>query len=330
MRAIPALIRSTVTAMIYFAFGFACSQPSASEPLKVVVTIKPVHALVVALLEGIAEPVLIVEGAGSPHTFTLKPSAARAISEADVFIRVSPALEAFTNKIVEALPKTVDVMTLSEVPGMKLLDQRNGGTFEPHVHEHEHDHDHEEHDEHDHDEHDEHGAKVRDGHIWLDPDNAKVIVRALAAKLSAASPANASKLSANAAALEAKITAMDASIAAELAGVKDKPFIVFHDAYQYFERHFGLAAAGSLTVSPDVQPSAKRLSAVRAKIEQLKATCVFAEPGFQPNLIAAVTEGTMARAGTLDPEGMTLNAGAPLYFDLMTGLARNLKSCLER
>ncbi len=326
MREVPALKRSVILGLISLVFTVACAQAAACDPLKVVVTIKPVHALVAALMEGIAEPVLIVEGAASPHTFTLKPSAARAISEADVFIRVSPALEAFTNKIVEGLPKSVAVVTLADVPGMRLLDQRQGGTFEPHVHEHEHagpDDDHDEHNA------GEHGPGIRDGHIWLDPDNAKVIVRALAAKFSAVSPANAVKFSANAAALEAKIAAMDASIAADLAGVKDKPFIVFHDAYQYFERHFGLAAAGSLTVSPDVQPSAKRLSAVRARIAQLKAACVFAEPGFQPNLVAAVTEGTTARAGTLDPEGVTLNAGAPLYFDLMTGLARNLKSCLQ-
>ena len=323
MRAITALKRTTVMGLIYVVCSFSCLQTAAGEPLKVVVTIKPVHSLVAALMAGIAEPVLIVEGAASPHTFTLKPSAARAISEADVFIRVSPALEAFTNKIVESLPKSVDVVTLADVPGMKLLDQRSGGTFEPHVHDHVHDH------EHEHDDGDEHGSGIRDGHIWLDPENAKIIVRALAAKLSAASPANAPKLSANAAALESKITAMDAVIAADLAGVRDKPFIVFHDAYQYFERHFGLRAAGSLTVSPDVQPSAKRLSAVRAKIAQLNAACVFAEPGFQPGLIAAVTEGTTARAGTLDPEGMTLSPGAPLYFDLMTALARNFKSCLQ-
>ena len=281
-------------------------------------TIKPIHSLVAALLAGIADPVLIVEGASSPHTFTLKPSAARAISEADVFIRVSPSLEAFTAKIVAALPNSVNVVTLAELPGMTLLDQRTSGTFEPHVHEHG-DHD-----------HDEHEAGVRDGHIWLDPENAKVIVRALAAKLCVRSPANAPKLSENAAALEKKITAMDAGIQAELAGTKDQPFIVFHDAYQYFERHYGVSSAGSLTVSPDVQPSAKRLSAVRAKIAQLKAACVFAEPGFQPNLIAAVTEGTNAQSGTLDPEGVTLTPGPQLYFDLMTGLAGNLKSCLER
>ena len=325
MREISTLSRSPMAGFIYLVLAFAGVHAAASSPLKVVVTVKPVHALVTALLQGIAEPVLIVDGSASPHTFTLKPSAARAISEADVFVRVAPTLEAFANKIVDGLPKSVAVVTLAEVPGMKLLDQRQGGTFEPHEHVHEHEdagHD-------DHDDHDEHATGVRDGHIWLDPDNAKVIVRALAAKFSAMSPANAVKLNANAAALEAKISAMDAGIAAELAGVKDKPFIVFHDAYQYFERHFGLAAAGSLTVSPDVQPSAKRLSAVRTKIAQLKAACVFAEPGFQPNLIAAVTEGTTARAGTLDPEGMMLSAGAPLYFDLMTGLARDLKSCLQ-
>lgn len=293
---------------------------------KVVVTLKPVHALVAGLMEGIGAPVLIVDGAASPHTFTLKPSAAKAIHDADIFIRVSPAVEPFTNKVAESLPASVTLVTLAGSPGIKLLDQRTGGTFEPHDHAHEHDdeHAHGAHD--DHDDEDAHDAK--DGHIWLDPDNAKAIVKAVSAALAAASPENADRIKINAAKLDARIMALESEIAADLAGVKGRPFIVFHDATQYFERHFGLSASGSITVSPEVQPSVKRLSAVRKKIATLEAACVFAEPGFQPNLIAAVTEGTTARSGTLDPEAIALVPGPELYFDLMRAMAANLKSCL--
>ena len=296
--------------------------PALAKTPKVVVTLKPVHALVAGLMQGIDTPVLIVDGAASPHTFTLKPSSARAIQEADIFIRVSPAVEPFTNKVVEALPKSVALITLSELPGITLLDQRTGGTFEPHVHEHGHDGP----AGHDDDDDDAHGAK--DGHIWLDPANATAIVKGVAEVLAAKSPENADRLKANAAALAARIDALDTEIAASLAPVRNKPFIVFHDATQYFERHFGLKAAGSITVSPEVSPSVKRLSAVRKKITQLGAACVFSEPGFQPNLVSAVTEGTTARAGTLDPEGTTLSPGPDLYFDLMTALSQNLRGCL--
>ena len=298
--------------------------PVSAKTPKVAVTLKPVHALVAGLMEGIGEPLLIVNGAASPHTFSLKPSSARAIQEADVFIRVSPAVEPFTNKIIEALPESVARVTLAELPGIRLLDQRTGGTFEPHGHEHEHA-GHAGQDNHD-DDDDAHGAK--DGHIWLDPENAKAIVKGVAEVLAAKSPENADRIKTNSAALTARIAALEAEIKAELAPVKDKPFIVFHDATQYFERYFGLKAAGSITVSPEVQPGVKRLSAVRKKIAGLEAACVFAEPGFQPNLVAAVTEGTTARSGTLDPEGMTLTPGPEHYFELMRAMARSLKSCL--
>jgi zinc transport system substrate-binding protein len=325
-----------------FATAMAAS-PAATRSLSVAVTTKPVHSLVAAIMAGAGTPVLIVEGSASPHTFTLKPSSARAIHAADLFIRVSEDLEPFTRKLAESLPGSVTLMTLADTRhGVKLLDRRTSGTFEAHTHDAPHenkdvypDHDagHDAHADHDtgHDaDHDEdHGTSGKDGHVWLDPENAKAIVQAVTEVLVAKAPGSAETFKANAAKLMARIDALAAAINNELAPVKDKPFIVFHDAYQYFESRFGLAAAGSITMSPDQQPSARRLTEVRKKIAGLSAACVFAEPGFQPKLVAAVTEGTSARMAALDPEGASLEAGPELYFVLLQDLARNMKACLS-
>lgn len=300
---------------------------AASTP-KVVVTTKPAHALVAAVMAGVGEPKLLVDGAASPHTFSLKPSGARAINEADVFIRVSEGVEPFTHKIVDTLPKAVTLVTLAETAGVTLLDQRKGGAFEAHAHHHDDHDDHDNHDAHaDHDDDDEHAGK--DGHIWLDVANAKAIVDNVSAALSAKYPDHAAAFAANAAATQAKLDALKSEIDGVIAPVRARPFIVFHDATQYFEKGFGLAAAGSITVSPDVQPSGKRLTEVRKKISSLEAACVFAEPGYQPKLLNAVTEGTKAKTGTLDAEGALLAPGPDLYFTLMRGLAHNMADCLK-
>ncbi len=286
----------------------------AAEP-DVVVTIKPIHSLVSQVMEGVGSPVLIVEGNASPHTFALKPSGARAIAKAQVFIRVSEHLEPFTRRLVEGLPRSVLLVTLAdERLGVKLLDMRQTGVFEPHDHEH--------------DREQEHGD-LKDPHVWLDPENAKAIIGAVAGALSEKWPEKSEVFQANAERARRRIDALSAEIAEQVQGVQDKPFVVFHDAYQYFERRFGLPAAGAITISPDQQPSAKRLTEVRARIRELKAGCVFAEPSFQPKLLAAVTEGTGARTGTLDPEGQMLDPGPQLYDTLMRGLAHDLVACLN-
>lgn len=300
----------------------------AAEPPKVVVTIKPIHALVSQVMAGVGTPTLLVDGASSPHTFTLRPSTARAINEADVFIRTSESLEPFTHKIAQALPSRVSVLTLADAPGVTLLDQRHGGTFEPHVHAHPAGEEHADGDDHDaHADHD--NDEGKDGHIWLDPQNAKAIVAAVTKTLSARYPEHADQFASNATALDRRLDALNQEIDAELNGAHSKPFIVFHDATQYFENRYGLHAVGSITVSPDVPPSAKRLTEVRQKIVSLGAVCVFSEPDFQPKLVAAVTEATAARSGTIDAEGLMLTPGPNLYFDLMRGLAHNLAQCLN-
>jgi len=298
--------------------GVAVLAPAAAAngDLNVVVTIKPIHSLVTRLMEGVGTPALLVDGAASPHAFALKPSGARAINAADVFIRVAETVEPFTRRIVKALPQSVEVVTLEETPGLKLRRLRTSGTFERHDHDGV-----------------EEGRVSRgdtDGHVWLDPDNAKAIVAHLADVLSRRAPAHAHTIRANAGRLSADIDALTAAIERETGPLRDKPFVVFHDAYQYFEKRFGLDAVGSITMSPQVQPSARRLTELRRKIRSLEAVCVFAEPSFQPNLIAAVTEGTRARAGTLDPIGTMLEPGPELYFTLMRNLADGLSLCLRQ
>lgn len=306
------------------------STSAAAAELKVTATIKPVHALVAQVMEGVGTPALLVQGAASPHTYALKPSDARALHHADVFFRVSETVEPFTRKIVAALPNTVRTVTLAEAPGIELLDVRTGETFEKHDHAHEAgpDHDHGDHD-HGHDD-DDHTHGTRDGHVWLDPENARKMVAEIARVLSEASPADADTFKANAARTDAELVALQAEIARDLAPVKDKPFVVFHDAFQYFEHRFGLEAVGSITVSPDAQPSAKRLTEIRRKLATLSASCVFSEPQFQARLVDAVTEGTSARAGTLDPEGARIEPGPGAYAALLRNLAGGLRTCLTQ
>ncbi|HYD15319.1 MAG TPA: zinc ABC transporter substrate-binding protein ZnuA [Hyphomicrobium sp.] len=328
--------RAHLSACTALAIGLlATASPALAAELKVTATIKPIHALVAQVMEGVGTPSLLVQGAASPHTYALKPSDARALNHADVFFRVSESVEPFTRKIVTALPKTVRTVTLADAPGVEALAIRTGETFEAHDHDHgdghEHAHDHD-HDGHDHaaDKHDDHdhAHETRDGHVWLDPENARKMVAEIARVLSEASPADAEKFKANAARADAALVALQAEIARDLEPLKGKPYVVFHDAYQYFERRFGLSAVGSITVSPEAQPSAKRLTEIRKKLTTLSASCVFAEPQFQAKLVAAVTEGTSARSGTLDPEGARIEPGPGAYDALLRNLASGLKSCL--
>jgi zinc transport system substrate-binding protein len=309
--------------------GLLPSGAAHADDLKVVVTTKPIHSLVAGVMSGVGDPTLLVEGSASPHTFSLKPSGATAIQTADVFIRVADTTEPFTDKISKTLPLTVTFVTLADTAGLTLWDRRTSTTFDTHAH------DQAAPDQHGHgspgtpDDDDDDHAHGKDGHVWLDPANAKLMTAEIARVLSARYPQHASIFATNATGLAAKLDALAADIAQQTEPVAGRPFIVFHDATQYFERRFGLGAVGSITVSPDVQPSAKRLTALRHKIGELGAVCVFAEPMFQPKLVAAVTERTLAKSGTLDPEGLALPPGPDLYFTLLRNLATSIATCLK-
>ncbi|WP_439618551.1 zinc ABC transporter substrate-binding protein ZnuA [Shinella sp.] len=311
-----------------------------AEVPNVVVSIKPIHSLVAAIMQGVGEPNLIVEGAASPHTYSLKPSNAAALQDADVVFWVGHGLEAFLEKPLEALGGNATVVELEDAPGLEKLHFREGGPFEAHEdegeegHEHAaegHDHGKEAEEAHAHGEeagHEGHEHGEFDMHLWLSPDNARAIAAETAKVLSEKDPANAEAYKANLASLNDKLTALDKEVAETVAPVKDKPFIVFHDAYQYFEHHYGVHAAGSITVSPETLPGAERLTQIRDKVKTLGATCVFAEPQFEPKLVNVVIEGTPAKSGTLDPEAATLEPGPDLYFTLMRSIATSLRDCL--
>lgn len=330
----------------------------------VVASVKPVHSLVAAVMKGVGEPALIVEGAGSPHTYSLKPSQARRLQNADIVFWVGPQMEAFLEKPIGTIGDKAKAVELIDAHGLVKLPFREGGAFEAHEHhdddhaggehaghDHEghdhagHDHAGHDHDKHDHAEHDhdddhekagekhaheghEHGHGAFDAHVWLDPENAKAMIHEIEETLSAADPDNAKAYADNAAAASAGIDALTEEVGTILAPVRGKGYVVFHDAYQYFEKRFDIPASGSITVSPEVMPGAERVSEIRARIGELGAACVFAEPQFEPKLISVVIEGTAAKSGILDPLGSSLKDGPDLYAELIRGMATSLRDCL--
>jgi zinc transport system substrate-binding protein len=298
----------------------------------VVASIKPVHSLVAAVMEGVGEPTLLVKGNASPHTYSLRPSDAGALQNADIVFWTGHGMELFLADALDTLSIDATTVELAETPGIELLPVREGGTFEAHAHEgEEHAHEEEEghaHEEEGHEGHDHAGHEGGDMHFWLDPQNARVMVSAIAQTLSEVDPENAAAYAANAERELARLDALTAEIEQAVAPVAEKPFVVFHDAYQYFENRFGLTVAGSVTVSPEVMPGAQRITELKARVAELGAACVFAEPQFEPTIISAITEGTSASTGVLDPEGGLLTEGPDLYPELLRGLAASLVECL--
>lgn len=288
--------------------------------IHVIASIKPVHSLVASVMLGVGEPLLLVQGAASPHTYSLKPSQAAALEKADVVFWIGPGLETFLEKPLEILATKAQAVSLLDVEGVNLLLPREGGAFETHGYEDAHAGN------------DGHGEA--DAHAWLDPRNAIIFATAIAKALSVADPANTPRYTANAKALATRLEALESEIAAMLSSVKGRRFIVFHDAYQYFENRFDMEAAGSVTVSPDVLPGAARISELRQKVKHLGVACVFSEPQFEPKLVSVITEGTATQTGVLDPEGggtsLGTNPGPDQYFVLMRNLAGSLRDCLSK
>lgn len=289
--------------------------PARAEPPHVVVSIKPLHSLAAAVMAGVGTPDLVVTGAASPHSYALKPSDAARLAQADLVFWMGEGLESYLIKPIAALSRRARVVELLETNGLTRLPTRTGGTWEAA------DHEDEEHGP-------EHGHGGTDAHVWLDIGNAQVLVDRIATELGARDPANAVAYGANATRLKARLAELDADLRAALAPVSERPFAVFHDAYQYVETRYALHAVGAIAVTPEHRPGARRLADLRARIKELGAVCVFAEPQFQPALLATVVEGTNARTGTLDPEGTGLKAGPDLYFTLMRSLADALRQCL--
>ena len=286
---------------------------------KVIASVVPVHSIVAAVMGGTGQPQLLLKGSLSEHRAAFTAAQIVELGRADLVFIAGRGLEAKLAQLSgsEAVNGKVFV-ALGEAPGVAMLPIREGGAWEGHD------------DDHDDDAQSaaEEGVLASDPHVWLDPGNAKAMAAAAAAELSRADPANAARYDANAKSFAADIDRVSGAIAAELAPVKDKPFIVFHDAYQYFEKRFGLHAVGSITDVSAHAPSAERLREIRAKLAASGAVCVFHEPQYDGKAADTVLEGSSARAGILDPLGAALTPGASAYGELLRNLATALRGCL--
>ena len=294
--------------------------------ISVVTSIKPLHSLTSYIMEGVGEPELIIDGVASPHNFQIKPSHAKMLQNADLVIWIGEDLESFLPTALKSIPKDAVVFELLDQSGLKKLKFREKNIFEGHD-----DHGHDEHakkeddhDDHGHDDHG-HGHGSFDPHIWLDPANAKVIVKKITNQLSKIDKDNASTYKANSKKVIKDLDGLIKEVKNEIN--KDASFVVFHDAYQYFEKRFGLSVIGALTVNPDVMPGAEQLSEIREVIEHEKAKCIFSEPQFNPNIINSIASDTGVKTGVLDPLGANIDKGKNMYFDLIKDISNSLKGC---
>lgn len=301
----------------------------ATQP-QIVTSIKPVHSLVAGVMQGVGEPLLLVSGGASPHDYSLKPSEARAIDQAQVVFWIGPDLESFLIRPLDNVKDKIRVVALLDAPGMTVLPLREGGAWEPHGHEHGHDeHSHETPEDGDDHEHEHVHQADHDPHVWLDPVNAIAMVRRIMTVLSEVDVAHRADYQRNGAALIERLDRLNQRLTTELAPIKQQPYLVFHDAYQYFERRYDLDAIGSVTMSAERRPGAKRVADIQARIRDLQVRCVFSEPQFQPALVETIIAGSAARRGVLDPLGAELPPGPDAYFQLLQGLATSLRACLS-
>ena len=321
-------------------FLFLHFQALALETKGVITTIQPINSLVSAVIGNTGKTISLIPAEISPHEFKLKPSDAKKMQEGNIIFYISKHLESDVVKVFDNLPKNIKIVDLLEETGIEHLSIRDNEAWERHDHHHGHD-DHDDHDKHGkkhddhdhdkhakkHDDHDDHQTKD-DVHIWLSPDNAIKIINKANKVLSLYYPQNAKIYDENTKIMIDKINKLKAELTKDLAPIKDKPYVVFHDAYQYFEKAFGLNAVGSVALEGDIASSPKQVSYIKEKIVKLKASCVFQEPQFDSKLVKIVVEGTNAQIGTLDPLGVGIKDEKDFYLQLLRNMAKSLKECL--
>ncbi len=294
-----------------------------SATAAVVTSIRPLGFIASAIADGVTETEVLLPDGASPHDFALRPSDIQRLRGADLVLWVGPDMEAFLTKSLTQVPANKQ-LAISELADVKPLLMKGDD-------EDDHDHDHAA-DSHSHaaneDEHDHHHGEYN-MHIWLSPEVAKVTAIAIHDRLLELMPQNKDKLDANLRQFEDQLAQTDKNLVKMLTPVQGKGYFVFHDAYGYFEKHFGLSPLGHFTVNPEIQPGAQRLHQIRTQLVEQKAVCVFAEPQFRPAVINAVAKGTQVRSGTLDPLGIGIELGKDSYGNFLTALSNQYVSCLK-
>ena len=302
------------------------TSPATLAEVRVLTSIKPLQLIAAAVQDGVGSPEVLLPPGASPHHYALRPSDVRRVREVALLYWVGPDLESFLPRVLAA--RSQPSVAVQDLPGMHL---RHFG--DSHAEDDDHDQAHDEHDEQDQelaDEHDQaHRPGALDAHLWLLPANARVIAARMAADLSTADPANAARYQANLAAFGTRLEALDQRLQARLSGLASKPYFVFHEAYDYFEAAYGLEHAGVFSVASEVQPGARHVAAMRARLEQAGPACVFSEPPMRPRLAETLTAGLPVTLAELDTMGGALAVDASGYESLLENLAGELAGCLE-
>ena len=340
------------------ALGLILSSTAVADVPSVAVDIAPVHALVARVMDGVGAPNLIIPPSASPHEYSLRPSEAKSLQDADLVFWVGEDLTPWLEKSIDTLSRNAEIITLLDQSETKLLKFRESALFEAHDHDdhddhdhdkahddhddhddHDHDKSHDDHDDHDdhdhdkshddHDDHEGHNHGTHDPHAWLSIDNAQSWLNVIAAKLSAVDPENAGVYYGNAASAIAELDAVEKEINATLDPVRGNSFVVFHDAYQYFENSFEFFAAGAISLSDASDPSAARIAEVQGRIKNEGIDCILSEPQYNANMVATVLSGTDAKTGVIDPLGSSLEPGPNLYTELVYDMAETLAGCLS-
>ena len=325
------LIITTIFLFILSACWVLSITPASADVPQVATDIPPVHSLVSQVMGDLGTPKLILPPGASPHGYAMRPSEARALQDADVIFWMGPDLTPWLGRAIKALTGDAIHVSLSKNKDLVRHPFRTGSTFDSHDHDdHGDKHGKVSRDEHKH-EHDDHGDKHEglDPHLWLDPDNARILLGVISSTLAGLDPTHADTYRANAAQAKKAIAALTRELDVALQPIRGRPFIVFHDAYQYFEHRFDIEASGSLSIGDASSPGPARIATIRQKVQTLGAHCVFSEPQFRSKIITTVIEGTTARPATLDPLGATLKPGPELYSQLLRNLGDNLLTCLR-
>jgi zinc transport system substrate-binding protein len=307
-----------------FATAALMSSTALADVPNVVVDIAPVHSLVARVMQDVGAPDLIIRSGASPHDYRLRPSEAKALQDANLVIWMGKELTPWMEDAVKTLSTEAAILTLLEKDETTLLEFRESVLFEEHDHD---DHSDKEHAETEDQDHDEHAHGAHDPHAWLSPENAKIWLNLIAAQLSTADPDNASTYFVNAAAAMTEIDTLMADVSTMLDPVRGNSFIVFHDAYQYFETVFEFPASGAISLGDATDPSPARIARVQDRIQEQKIQCVLAEPQFKKGLVVTVLEGTDAKTSIIDPLGVALEPGPALYPQLIRNMAKTLVDC---
>lgn len=344
------------TILFYFLVTLGFPIHSLADSPKVAVDIAPLHSLVSQVMDGVNQPDLIIPAEASPHHYTLRPSQARALADSEIIFWVGEELTPWLEKAMDNVASSAKKVSMLDLESTTTYSFREGATFEKHEHHDDHEvvenahqehdeheiglidrflslfssenHDYEEHDHEKHDDHDEHMHEGVDPHAWLDPQNAKIWITEITAILSKHDPDNSKTYQSNASKASAELDNLIKQTQDTVSNLGDLKFIVFHDAYQYFEKRFGIAATGSISLGDAEDPSPSRVEAIRDTVKNLKVTCVFAEPQYDAGLVENVFEGSnIASISVMDPLGAEIKTGKMHYSELIQKMAMSLSQC---